>query len=71
MGPGQRPNDQRAERAQEQYVAATRSVKDVTGLAHKVGEAHLSRQCSAVRTWPRPMPMAELLPELPIESHTH
>ena len=29
------------------------------------------RQCSAVRTWPRPRPMAELLPELPTESHTH
>ena len=27
-------------------MAATRSIKDVTGLAHKVGEAHLSKKCS-------------------------
>jgi len=43
----------------EQYVAATLRIEDVTELAHKVGEAHLSKQCSEA--------MAKLLPELPSE----
>ena len=43
----------------EQYVSSTTSIEDVTELAHKVGEAHLSKKCSEA--------MAELLPELPTE----
>ena len=34
-------------------------MEDVTGLAHKVGEAHSSKQCSEA--------MTKLLPELPDE----
>ena len=43
----------------EDYVAGTLSVEDVTELAHKVGEAHGSKNCSEA--------MTKLLPELPTE----
>ena len=43
----------------DDFAAGTLSVEDVTGLAHKVGEAHSSKQCSEA--------MTKLLPELPDE----
>ena len=43
----------------DDYAAGTLSVEDVTGLAHKVGYAHSSKQSSEA--------MTKLLPELPDE----
>ena len=43
----------------DDYAAGTLSVEDVTGLAHKVGEAHSSKQSSEA--------MTKLLSELPDE----